>query len=128
MKQFADDGRRTGWVVLLIFVVFAGGLVAAGYNSYRNYARRYRGEVERQLSAVAELKVSELTQLPRRNGWETLTALRALRADLPVILASGYDEASVMAGEHPERPQAFLSKPYTLKELREALGHALGVS
>jgi hypothetical protein len=42
-----------------------------------------------------------------------------------VILASGYDKAHVMAGDHPELPQAFLSKPYQLQGLRDAIGLAL---
>lgn len=63
--------------------------------------------------------------MPRMNGWDTIAALRALRPDLPVILASGYDEASVMVGDHSERPQIFLGKPYTQKELGDALGRAL---
>ena len=63
--------------------------------------------------------------MPRMDGWETLLALRKLAPDIPVILASGYDEAQVMAGDHPERPQAFLGKPYQLKGLRDAIGRAL---
>ena len=63
--------------------------------------------------------------MPRMNGWETLAALRKLAPGLPVILASGYDEAHAMAGDHPELPQAFLGKPYRLKALREALSQAL---
>ena len=63
--------------------------------------------------------------MPRMNGWETLTALRQLAPDLPVILSSGYDEAQVSAGDHPERPQAFLSKPYEHEELIHAIRQAL---
>jgi CheY-like chemotaxis protein len=63
--------------------------------------------------------------MPRMDDWETLTALRKLAPDLPVILASGYDKAQVMAGDHPELPQVFLGKPYRLKELRVAIGQAL---
>jgi PAS domain S-box-containing protein len=55
-------GRRTGWVLLLIFLAFAAGIVAAGRFAYLNYERHYRAEVERQLSAVADLKVGELAQ------------------------------------------------------------------
>jgi CheY-like chemotaxis protein len=62
----------------------------------------------------------DLTML-RMDGWETLTALRTLRADLPVILASGHDEAQVMAGDHLERPQVFLHKPYRMAQLKAAL-------
>jgi two-component system, cell cycle sensor histidine kinase and response regulator CckA len=63
--------------------------------------------------------------MPRKNGWETLAALRKLAPALPVILASGFDEGQAMAGDHAELPQAFLSKPYRLKSLRAALGQAL---
>jgi PAS domain S-box-containing protein len=63
--------------------------------------------------------------MPRMNGWETLGALRNLAPGIPVILASGYDEAQAMAGDHAELPQAFLGKPYRLRALREALSQAL---
>ena len=68
--------------------------------------------------------LTDLT-MPRMNGWETLTALRKLQPDIPVILASGYDLAHVMEGDHPELPQAFLAKPYNLKALRAAISQAL---
>jgi CheY-like chemotaxis protein len=63
--------------------------------------------------------------MPRMNGWETLTALRKLAPGLPVILASGYSEAQVMEGHHPELPQAFLSKPYEQKALINAISQVL---
>ena len=44
---------------------------------------------------------------------------------LPVILASGYDRAQVMAGAGSVQPRAFLGKPFSLQNLREALGKAL---
>jgi PAS domain S-box-containing protein len=59
--------------------------------------------------------------MPRMGGWETLTALRKLAPGLPVILSSGYDEAKVMEGHHPELPQAYLRKPYELKALLNAI-------
>jgi CheY-like chemotaxis protein len=68
--------------------------------------------------------VCDLT-MPRMNGWETLTALRQLAPDLPVILASGYSEAQMMKGDHPERPQAFLHKPYEAKVLINAVNRVL---
>ena len=63
--------------------------------------------------------------MPRMSGWETLAELRKLVPGIPVILASGYDEAQAMAGEHTELPQAFLGKPYRMRALREALSQAL---
>ncbi|HEJ84268.1 MAG TPA: PAS domain-containing sensor histidine kinase, partial [Desulfobacteraceae bacterium] len=63
--------------------------------------------------------------MPRMDGWNTLEALRKIEPDIPVILASGYDEASVMSGEHAEWPQAFLGKPYSLEDLRTAIRNVL---
>jgi CheY-like chemotaxis protein len=70
------------------------------------------------------LVILDLT-MPGMNGWETLAALRALRPDIPVVLASGYDEAKVMEGEHAELPQAFLHKPYRMAELEAAIAAAV---
>jgi PAS domain S-box-containing protein len=67
---------------------------------------------------------SDLT-MPRMGGWETISALRALRHDLPVILASGYDEATVMKGEHAELPDFFLNKPYDINKLGDMIGRAI---
>jgi two-component system, cell cycle sensor histidine kinase and response regulator CckA len=61
-------------------------------------------------------------------GWETLAALRTLRSDIPVVLASGFDKAQVMHNEHLERPQAFLHKPYGMRDLKGAVGRALKAS
>jgi CheY-like chemotaxis protein len=82
----------------------------------------FRGHQER-----IHLVLCDLT-MPRMGGWETLTALRQLAPGLPVILASGYDQAKVMEGDHLELPQAFLSKPFALAELRQALARALHVT
>jgi len=71
-----------------------------------------------------KLVLTDLT-MPRMNGWEALTELRKLQPDIPVILASGYDLAHVMAGDHPQLPQAFLGKPYNLKALSDAISKAL---
>jgi CheY-like chemotaxis protein len=68
--------------------------------------------------------LTDLT-MPRMNGWDTLTELRKLQPGIPVILASGYDLAHVMEGDHPELPQAFLAKPYNLKALRGAISKTL---
>jgi CheY-like chemotaxis protein len=81
-------------------------------------------EVFRRHKDEVRCVLCDLT-MPRMNGWATLAALRKLAPGLPVILASGYDEARVMAGDHPELPQAFLSKPYQLQGLRDAIGRAL---
>ncbi len=64
--------------------------------------------------------------MPDMDGWETLAALRKINPHLPAILASGYDEAHAMNGDHKELPQAFLHKPYTKKNLENVLNRVLG--
>ncbi len=78
-------------------------------------------EIFRERKDEINLVILDLT-MPGINGWETLAALRALRPDIPVILSSGYDEAMAMEGKHAELPQEFLHKPYSMAELRAALG------
>ena len=68
--------------------------------------------------------LSDLT-MPRMGGWETIAAVRAIRHDLPVILASGYDEARAMAGKHAEMPDFFLNKPYDLYELGDTIRNVI---
>jgi CheY-like chemotaxis protein len=86
------------------------------------------------LEAVAQFRrhpagircvITDLT-MPHMDGWQTLSALRRLAPSLPAVLASGYDQAQVMATDHPDRPQAFLGKPFSLQQLREAVHQALG--
>ena len=81
-------------------------------------------ELFRQRRNEISCVLCDLT-MPRMNGWETLTALRKLAPGIPVILASGYDEAQVMEGDHPELPQAFLGKPYKHTGIRDAINQAL---
>jgi PAS domain S-box-containing protein len=70
------------------------------------------------------LVLSDLT-MPHLDGWQVLAALRRIQPGIPVVLASGYDQAHAMAGNHPEQPQVFLHKPYGMKTLEEALQKAL---
>jgi PAS domain S-box-containing protein len=81
-------------------------------------------EIFRQHRDEIGCVVCDLT-MPRMNGWETLTALRQLVPGIGVILASGYSEAQAMKGDHPERPQAFLHKPYEAKVLINAINQIL---
>jgi PAS domain S-box-containing protein len=62
MDESSTDGFRTAFYFILIFVILAVGIVTAGYIHYRRYETRFREEVEQQLSAIAELKVNELTR------------------------------------------------------------------
>lgn len=57
-----ESPPRVFYTFILIFSFLAAGIVIAGFLTYRNHEQNYRTEVERQLSAIAEMKTEELTQ------------------------------------------------------------------
>ncbi len=82
-------------------------------------------DIFRRHQSKIDCVVCDLT-MPGMDGWETLTALRKLKPGIPAILSSGYDEAQVMTGDHSEWPQAFLGKPYHVRELRDTIERLAG--
>ncbi len=62
--------------------------------------------------------------MPGLNGWEVMAAVHHIRPDIPVILASGYDQATAFDRDRSDQPQAFLNKPYQLDDLKRALTEA----
>ncbi|HMA92458.1 MAG TPA: ATP-binding protein [Polyangiaceae bacterium] len=59
--------------------------------------------------------------MPRMDGWAALDAIRAIRPDIPVVLASGYDETHAFGGRSPYHSLVFLHKPYSVMDLRNAV-------
>jgi CheY-like chemotaxis protein len=64
--------------------------------------------------------------MPNMDGEECYRGLREIRADVPVILSSGYTEQFVSERFIGEVPAGFIQKPYVLGNLVEALREALG--
>ena len=60
--------------------------------------------------------VLDLT-MPRLGGREALEEIRAIRADLPVVLSSGYNEMTVTSDLAAGGPVGFIQKPYRPAEL-----------
>jgi signal transduction histidine kinase/CheY-like chemotaxis protein len=81
-------------------------------------------EVFRAHAADVSVAVLDVT-MPKLDGWATLKAIRAVRPDIPAVLASGYDEAQVLSDTHTERPQVFLHKPFVLAALQAAVEKAI---
>jgi PAS domain S-box-containing protein len=63
--------------------------------------------------------------MPRMNGWETLSALRRIRPDIPVVIVSGYDESKTSNDNYSEHAHIFLHKPYQMAELKDAVTRAM---
>jgi two-component system, cell cycle sensor histidine kinase and response regulator CckA len=59
--------------------------------------------------------------MPRVDGVQAFAEIRRIRADIPVLVISGYSESEVLQRFHEPKPDAFLQKPFTF----ENLGHAL---
>ncbi|MEI8038243.1 MAG: ATP-binding protein [Verrucomicrobiota bacterium] len=53
---------RAGAAWLAVFLLLAAVLLVGGWLYYRNYARGFRAEADRQLTAIAALKVGELVR------------------------------------------------------------------
>ncbi len=63
--------------------------------------------------------------MPGLDGEETMRELRRIRADIPVILSSGYSEEDALAALGVASEVAFLQKPYTMAELSVCARQAL---
>jgi len=64
--------------------------------------------------------------MPRMDGHQTFLALRGLSPKVPVIISSGYDATqSLQSLQGPGMP-SFLHKPYSIRELRQAVEASLG--
>jgi signal transduction histidine kinase/CheY-like chemotaxis protein len=77
-------------------------------------------ELARAAAGSWSFAVVDLT-MPGLNGLETATDLRRIQPGLKILLASGYDEAELAEGKAESPPDAFLQKPYALRELRVAI-------
>ena len=77
-------------------------------------------EALRTHGASFDAAVLDLT-MPDLDGEETFLRLRELRADLPVLLVSGYDEAHSAERFRARGLHGFLRKPYELEQLVEAV-------
>jgi PAS domain S-box-containing protein len=65
LRRRGDTSPRGSPLLILLFGILAVGIVTTGYLYYGDHQTRYRNEVERQLVAIADLKVDELAQWRR---------------------------------------------------------------
>jgi CheY-like chemotaxis protein len=64
--------------------------------------------------------------MPEMDGWELVARLRELDPRLPILLATGFDQAQVHSRAQEHQPSGFLSKPFSLSALKEQLTKVLG--
>jgi CheY-like chemotaxis protein len=69
--------------------------------------------------------VLDLT-MPLMSGAETLTRMKALRPDIPIILSSGFSEVDAVRRFEGKGLAGFLQKPYQVTALLEGVKSAIG--
>ena len=70
MKAVTREEQSVAYPLILIFIILSLGIVAGGAFYYHQYERQFRAEAGRQLSAIAELKVDELSQYRKERLWD----------------------------------------------------------
>jgi CheY-like chemotaxis protein len=81
-------------------------------------------EMFRRNAYRIECVVLDMT-MPIMSGEETLPGLRSLRADIPVILSSGFSEAEAAPRFHGKGLAGFIQKPYKAAALSEKVKDAI---
>lgn len=64
--------------------------------------------------------------MPGMDGWQTISAIRKIAPELPVILASGYAIEEQVQREYPDQPWMIMQKPFVYDELERILRHVSG--
>jgi PAS domain S-box-containing protein len=70
------DVPEASLVMLLIFILLAGGIITIGTIYYRYSVQNHRQAMEAQLAAVAELKVGGLMQWRKERFWDAAVLLK----------------------------------------------------
>ena len=87
-------------------------------------AENGRRAVELAQSLEPDVVILDMT-MPELNGEETFRELRSVRADIPVILSSGYNELEATRRFTAKGLAAFLPKPFTPEDLVRCIRAAL---
>lgn len=121
-----DEWRGQG-IVLIVDDQAAIRSVASNMMEHLGFETLCASNGERALELFSShgddivLVLLDLT-MPIMDGNETLEELLKQRADLPIVMSSGYDQSA----EVSPKIRAFLKKPYRIHDVREAVQKALG--
>ncbi|HKO52834.1 MAG TPA: PAS domain-containing protein [Polyangiaceae bacterium] len=117
LVMLVDDNPRVREVtkMLLNSIGFEVLSVASGREAIQKFEQR---------SAEISVVLLDAT-MPDLSGEQVLRELRKRRADLPVIICSGYSEQEIGCRFGSAQVASFLQKPYPLELLEERLSEAL---
>lgn len=111
-----DDSVRETAAILLASLGYRVTTAADGAQALD----RFSSEPRSFAAAIVDLT------MPGLGGIEVLARLRLARPDLPVLIISGYSEHDVRLDSTVAHRVDFLSKPFTLEQLRDKLHALLG--
>jgi len=80
----------------------------------------------REQSGRISLVILDLT-MPVMSGEQAFDLIRAIRLDVPILLASGYAESDAVAKIADKNFAGFLQNPFDVNRLTEAVASALGL-
>lgn len=96
------------------------GYRVTGYTSSRKALQAFTEQATEFDLLITDQVMPDLT------GLQLAQAAMSVRADLPVLLISGYVEARIVVELREKRMHAFLAKPHGIEELKTAVEALLG--
>ena len=127
--QGAGSGASPGTVLVvddedMVLELCAALVEQIGFRPLRAASGREALEVFRRHAREVTLVILDLI-MPEMDGVEVLHEIRRIRPDVRVLVSSGYieQEASGRFGE--DRPDGFITKPFTLSGLTETISMVL---
>ena len=125
----ARPARSLGLVLVVddepeVLSLLKGMLTELGYEplTAKNSSDALRIFTKRQ----DEIQLAVLdVQLTGPGGVELYGQMKAMRPKLKVLISSGYDESTALAGFGADRPDGFIQKPYWIETLRDKVTDVL---
>ncbi len=91
-----------------------------GFSVLTAYDGLHGVEVFQQNSAIISLVLLDMT-MPKMDGVSCFAALREIKADIPIILSSGYSEEDTASFFSDKSLAGFIQKPYSSSQFETAV-------
>ncbi len=108
VKESTASGEL--YILAFVFVALTTGIVTIGYFYYSHYQRQYRMEIERQLSAIADLKTDQIARWRKERLGDAATIYKNV----------SFSELVRRSLERPNNPDAQKRLRLWIDEIREA--------
>ena len=109
--------RKIPWFLITVFVLLVTGILFAGFRFYQQQQNRIKSEAQNYLTAIADLKVNQITQWRR----ERIADGELLLNNLPLVRTV---EAFLKSSDKPNRKQELLT---VMKSFQIKIGYESSV-